>query len=164
MRRYCNYERNVMMEKQYAAERILFAYTPFFLRSWMGNYEEVRRLSIREELKGARKMQAGGILFCGYIAVLIFMILDRLKGGQITVGAAVSLISLFPSVMNNMILTVSSGINLMVKAGHSINALLEFESLENEEDAFELPVRGISFQMWNFAMCPFSIRALPGRC
>ncbi len=155
MRRYCNYERNVMMEKQYAAERILFAYTPFFLKSWMGNYEEVRKLSIKEEVKGARKMQAGGILFCGYIAVLIFMIIDRLNYGQITVGAAVSLISLFPSVMNKMIITVSNGINRLVKAGHSINALLEFENMENGEDAFQLPVRGISFHKVEFRNVSF---------
>lgn len=155
LRRYCNYERNVMMEKQYATERILFEYTPFFLKSWMKNYEKVRTLSIKEEVKGARKMQLGGILFCGYIAALISVITYKLARNQITLGVAVSLISIFPSVMNKMIITISNGMNQLVKAGHSINALVEFENIKNEENAFQLPVQGISFRKIEFCNVSF---------
>lgn len=142
LRRYSDYERDLLMDKEYATERILFAYTPFFFRRWESDYRQVRSLSLQEELKGSQQMQISGIAFCLYIAVLIFVLVHRLKRGQITAGYAVSLISVFPTLANQMVITLSSEINQIARARRAIAAWMEFQALNDEEGAFDLPQQG----------------------
>lgn len=155
LRRYCDYQRDIMMDKEYAAERILFGYTPFFLKRWEKDYRQVRSLSIREELKGSGKMQTGGILFCLYIAILILVMVNRMGKGLITAGYTVSMISIFPSLMNNMILTLSDEMNQTVRARRAVQALTDFERLDDEEGAFDLPEPGMDFSKIVFKQVSF---------
>lgn len=155
LRRYCDYQRNIMMDKEYATERILFEYAPFFLTRWKKDYQEVRSLSIREELKGSKKMQAGGMLYCLYIAVLVAVMVYGLGKGRVTVGYAVSLISIFPSLMDQMIITLSNEMNRTVRAGYAVKALAEFEALEDEEGAFDLPKPDMDFSEIVFKQVSF---------
>jgi len=145
MKRYCNYQRKIMMEKEYAAERILFGYTPFFLKRWETEYRQVRTLSLQEELNGSKKMQIGGILFCLYITVLFIVMADSLEKGKITSGFMASIISVFPTLMNQMIVTLSNEINRLGRSAHTIKALSEFEALGDEEGAFDQPEQGMDF-------------------
>lgn len=145
LRRYCDYQRDVMIDKEFVTERILFGYTPFFLKRWTEDYQQVRSLSIQEELRGSRKMQIGGILFCLYIAIMLLVLIDGLSKGQITAGYAISIISIFPILMNNLIVTLSNEINQMVRARHTAKALVDFYALESEEGAFDLPAKNVDF-------------------
>lgn len=155
LRRYCDYQRDVMMDKEYATERILFEYTPFFLKRWETEYRQVRSLSIREEVKGSRKMQIGGILFCMYIAVMIVVMAGRLESGLVTAGYIVSIVSIFPSLMNSMIIELSNEMNQTVRARHAVKALIDFEALEDEEGAFRLPKQGMDFSRIEFRQVSF---------
>lgn len=145
MKRYCRYQRKIMMDREYATERILFGYTPFFLKRWETDYQQVRTLSLKEELKGSKKMQTGGMLFCLYIAVLLIVMADRLENGDITAGFMASMISVFPTLMNQMILTLSNEMNQLARAGRTVKALEEFEALEEEEGALDTPEQGMDF-------------------
>lgn len=161
LRRYCDYQRNIMMDKEYATERILFEYAPFFLTRWKKDYHEVRSLSIREELKGSKKMQAGGMLYCLYIAVLVAVMVYGLGKGQVTAGYAVSLISIFPSLMDQMIITLSNEMNRTVRAGYAVKALAEFEALEDEEGAFDLPKPDMDFSEIVLAIARLTMSPCP---
>lgn len=145
MKRHCNYQRRIMMNKEYATERILFGYTPFFLKRWESEYQQVRTLSLKEELKGSKKMQIGGILFCLYIAVLFIVMADRLGKGEITAGFMASIVSIFPTLMNQMIVSLSNEMNQLVRSGRAVKTLAEFEALEEEEGVFDLPEQGMDF-------------------
>lgn len=155
LRRYCDYQRDVLMDKEYATERILFGFSPFFMKQWENDYKQVRSLSIQEELKGSRRMQVGGIIFCLYIVFLFVIIVNKLEAGQITVGYAVSLISIFPTLMNSMIVTLSNEINQMKRAKSAINTLVKFETLECEEGYFDLPEKGVDFKEIEFKQVSF---------
>ena len=145
MKRFCNYQRKIMTNKEYATERILFGYTPFFLKRWETEYQQVRTLSFQEELKGSKKMQIGGVLFCLYISILFIVMADRLGNGTITAGFMASIISVFPTLMNQMIVTLSNEINQLVRSGRTVKALADFDALEDEEGAFDLPEQGMDF-------------------
>ena len=145
LRRYCNYQRDVMMDKEYATERTLFGYVPFFLKRWEKDYQQTRTLSIQEELRGSKKVQIAGAIFCLYIGAMVFVIINRLAEGQITAGDAVSLLSILPLLINNMIVTTSNQINQIVRAKRVVEAWMDFEILEDEEDAFDLPKRDGDF-------------------
>lgn len=155
LRRYCNYQRDILIDKEHATERILFEFTPFFLKRWEKDYEQVRHLSICEELKGSKKMQVGGILYCLYIAFLLVFIGKELEAGHITVGYAVSLISIFPALMNNAIVVLSNEINQLSKATHAIKTLIKFEDLECEEGYFDHPEEGATFSKIEFKQVYF---------
>lgn len=144
-KRYCNYQRRIMTDREYATERILFGYTPFFLKRWETQYQHVRTLSLKEELKGSKKMQTGGILFCLYIGILFIVMADRLGNGDITAGFMASVISVFPTLMNQMIVTLSNEMNSLVRSGRAVKVLVEFEAMEEEEGAFDLPEQGMDF-------------------
>lgn len=145
LRRCCDYQRDVMVDKKFVTERTLFEYTPFFLKRWEKDYQQVRTASIREELRGSRNMQIGGILFCVYIAVMIFVLIDRLVKKQITAGYAVAIISTFPILLNNLVITLSNEINQMVRARYTVKALIDFRTLDAEEGAFDLPAAHVDF-------------------
>ncbi len=155
LRRYCDYQRDVLMDKEYATERILFGFSPFFMKRWENDYKQVRSLSIQEEVKGSRRMQAGGIIFCLYIVFLFVIIANKLETEQITVGYAVSLISIFPTFMNSIIVTLSNEINQMKRAKLAINTLINFETLECEEGYFDLPEKGVDFKEIEFKQVSF---------
>lgn len=145
LRRNCDYQRNILMDKEYAAERILFEYTPFFLNRWEKDYKEVRNLSIKEELKGSKKMQIAGILFCLYVSVVVCVLANKLSKGEITAGYMVALVSVFPPLMNSMIVLLSNQINEMVRAKQTVKTLVAFERIEDDEGALALPQQNVDF-------------------
>lgn len=154
LRRYCNYQRNVLLDKQYAQERILFGFAPFFKERWEKEYNEVRQLSIKEELRGSKKMQISGILFCIYIAFLILFMIIKLSEGVISLGYAVSMISIIPSLFDNMIMTVSNEINTIVRAKKTIEALGTLYSIEDEEGD-GIPEENVTFSTIEFKNVSF---------
>lgn len=145
LRRFCNYQRDIMMDKEFVTERILFGYTPFFMKRWEKDYQQVRSLSIQEELRGSKKMQISGTLFCLYVAIMIWIMADRLENGLITAGFAASIISIFPSLLNSLIVDLSNQLNQMNRASHAIKTFFDFDALEEEADAFELPKQDMTF-------------------
>lgn len=145
LRRYCDYQRGIMMGQEYAMERILFEYAPYIMKHWKNGYQQVRSTSIREELKGSKKMQLNGLLFCFYIAVLTLVMIWKLGTGQITAGFAASMVSIFPSLMDSMIVTLSNELNRLARAAHAVQTFVSFEELEEEKDAFVLPDREADF-------------------
>ncbi|MDR0964871.1 MAG: ABC transporter ATP-binding protein/permease [Clostridium sp.] len=155
LRRYCDYQRDVMMDKTYATERALFEYTPFFMKRWEADYQQTRSLSIKEELKGSKKVQLSGVIFCLYIGVMVFVIINRLSESQISAGDAVALLSIFPLLINNMIGDISNQINQLVRSKRVIGAWMDFQALEDEEGAFDLPEHGVDFSQIVFKQVSF---------
>lgn len=155
MRRYCDYQREVLLDKQYAQEKILFAFTPFFEERWEGEYKKVRQLSIKEELRGSVYMQISGFLFCIYIAALIFLLFTKLMNNEFTLGFVISLISIVPSLFVSVATTISNEINNLVRAKKAIEALDLLYSLEDEEDYISLPEKDMDFSRIEFSNVSF---------
>lgn len=133
LRRHNEYIRDILLDKKYAQDRILFQYFPYFQKIWKEEYKTIRSVSIKEELRGAKKIQICGTAFCVYIAVLLYILAVELGNGRISLGFAVSIISILPVFLHNLIVRASHEINDMVKAKESVNELEDFLKLEELE-------------------------------
>lgn len=133
LRRHNEYIRDILLDKKYAQDRILFQYFPYFQKIWKEEYKKIRSVSIKEELRGAKKIQICGTAFCVYIAVLLYILAVELGNGRISLGFAVSIISILPVFLHNLIVRASHEINDMVKAKKSVNELEDFLRLEELE-------------------------------
>lgn len=145
LRRFCDYQRDILMNKEFSTERILFQYTPFILKRWEKDYEDVRTLSIKEELKGSKRMQLSGLIFCLYIIILLFILYFRVRAGVTSLGFAIALISIFPGLMNKTIVSLSNEINTLIKSLYAVWTIISFEELEQEDGIFNPPDRDINF-------------------
>lgn len=130
LRRHSDYIRDILLDKTYAQERILFHYSPYFQKIWKKEYSEIRSTSIKEELKGAKRIQICGAAFCIYIGILLYILVGELRNGGISVGFAVSIISILPVFLNNVMARASQEINGIVRAKKSISTLDSFLKIE----------------------------------
>lgn len=135
LRRHSDYIRDILLDKTYAQERILFHYSPYFQKIWKKEYSQIRSTSMKEELKGAKGIQICGAAFCIYIGILLFILVTELRNGSISVGFAVSIISILPVFLNNLMTGAAQEINGIVKAKKSVRTLDSF--LEMEEVSYD---------------------------
>lgn len=146
LRRHCNDQRDILLDKAYAQEKIHYNYGAFFLERWMNDFKKIRSLSIKEELKGAKKMQVSGVLFCVFLGVLFYTMMQRLMDGAISVGYVVSIISIVPMLFTEMVTLLSNEINSMTKALSAAKALQSFLELEEERGAWDYPKHELCFE------------------
>lgn len=155
LRRHCDDQRDVLLDKAYAQERLHYGFGKFFMDRWQKEYHEVRALSIKEELKGAKFMQLGGVLVCVYISILIYIMVDKFMVGEVSVGYVISVLSIVPKLFYEIIQVSSDEINKMVRAVGSIGALGNFYGLEEEKGAWEVPKEGLDFNVIEFRNVSF---------
>lgn len=146
LRRHCDDQRDVLLDKTYAQEKIHYHFGPFFLNRWISDFKKIRSLSIKEELKGAKQMQISGILFCLFLGILLYVMVQRLIDGTIGVGYVVSMISIVPMLFSEMIMTLSNEINSMTRAFSAAKALQSFLELEEEKGAWDSPKHDLCFE------------------
>ncbi len=154
-RRRCSDLRNVLSDKKYAQEKLLFGYQTELLSRWENSYKTVRSDSIKEEIKGARKVSSYGVMLCVVFLLLLIYILHLLRKNQISPGIAVSLITIFPTFVNQVIFTLSNQINILSRAQNQMSAYSMILSLPNEEGIFDLPEYRTSFKCIEFRNVSF---------
>ncbi len=130
LRRHCDYLKGVLLGKEYAQERILYGYAEAFKKLWKEEYGEVRKASIREELKGSVKTQYAGVAFAAYILLFIAVLVTGVRVGRMSLGMGLTLLSVIPFGLKELIDRVARSVGEMTKASHEIGLLsrvLEFE-------------------------------------
>lgn len=155
LRRYCNYQKNVLIEKEHSKEKILFGFAPFFYNRWAKDYDEVRRLSVKEELRGSTQMQIAGVLIFIYIAVLTITLIVQLVNQEVSVGFVVSILSIVPMLITSLVESISTNLNSVSRAKKIIDELDDVLELDEESGSFELPARNIHFSKIEFRNVSF---------
>ena len=154
LRRHCDYQRDVLTAKEYSLERILFDFSHFFKEKWRKEYNKVRSASIKEELKGSIRIQICGIIFCIYIVFFLIILLKNLVDGTITIGFFVSVISIIPMMLSNIIDNIAQNINIIIKSQKTVTKMKEFFNLSEESTCDDVVSDG-TFQRIEFKNVSF---------
>ena len=144
-RRKCQDIKSVLTSRPYAQERLLFGYQDALLSRWQKNYEKVRSDSIKEELKGAKGVTACGILLCGVILALLLYMIEVLRDGRIGISIVISVISVFPSFLNQVTVILSNQLNALTRAGKQTDAFVSIMQLPEQEGALDTPEENCTF-------------------
>lgn len=145
-RRRCRDLKEVLTNRKYAQEKLLFGYHDELLRRWKQNYETVRTDSVKEELKGAKRVTACGMLLCVVILGLMLYMVRALVDGSIGLGMVISVISVFPAFLSQVVVTLSNQLNTLSRAHKQVCAFDAIMALPDEEDAFEIPLSECTFE------------------
>jgi ABC-type multidrug transport system fused ATPase/permease subunit len=154
-RRRCTYYYDVLLNKQFAQERLLFNYSSYFKEKWENEYMMIRQTSIKEELRGAKKVQISGVLSSLYIIFVMAILLYRLNSGNINIGFFASVITMFPSLYNSTANSISNNINNLIRNYRNVKELDVFFSFEERLEYFAEPQAGGDFKCIEFKNVSF---------
>ena len=155
LRRRCAYYYSILLDKAFAQERILFGYSSHFAKKWEEEYKIIRQTSIKEELLGAKQIQLSGLFSSIYIVFVIFILLYRLYGGNITIGFFASSITMLPSLYNNSTSSISTNLNNLVRNYRNVKELDVFFDFEERSEYFSEPQIDIGFHTIEFKRVSF---------
>lgn len=133
-RRILNYYKEVLMNRVYAKEKLLFNYSEYFLDKWGEEFKKFRRFSIKEELKASTRVT----ISLGFSFVFMFLLMFYAYLELTNVRLSLSFFMVYLTMLPNIFLSISDqaakSVNDITKGILAIRDLKLF--WEMEEDSY----------------------------
>lgn len=139
LKRKAEYLNTICLDKEYAEERSVYSYISYIQQRWEKLYRYIRKATVREEFKGAVRMQAGGLLIYLYLGLSLLAMVYYWSRGSITIGYIISYLSLFPSLCMDLFQNQGRRIVKIVNNTMIVKSFLEFYAENDDESNLKGP-------------------------
>ena len=138
-KRRADYYQSLIVGRESAEERALFAYTERMNDKWFERYEEARKINNNTNIRNFVRMKLASLItlvICFLIAiVLVFLLRDKL----ITIGMFMALINASFDLVHKMSWELSNITRDIANNHQYLKSLTSFMKIENQKGAEEVP-------------------------
>jgi ABC-type multidrug transport system fused ATPase/permease subunit len=138
-KRKYEYLGEILTGRESVEERTLFGFSDIINKKWHAEYEATRKLTYKTELKWFIKMKAGSIITSLISIFTIFVLINPLLSGVITVGMFISLVNAIFALVQLMSWQLSYLADELASNLEYLKDLTDFVNLEECNDYIAKP-------------------------
>lgn len=139
VKRRTEYLSVVLSGRDSVDERTLFGYSEAINDTWYSQYETARKIEFRTERKWFVKMKTGSVLTALISILIIFVLLNPVLSGELTIGMFIALVNAVFGLVQFMSWEFTRSVDQLAKNKEYLNDLTSFAALEEDEGASAPP-------------------------
>lgn len=139
-KRKYEYLTKVLTEREAVNERELFGFTNKINDSWLSQYNIARKIEINTKKKWFIKMKTGSLITASISIIIIFILLNPVIKGTISVGMFISLVGAVFNMVQMMSWQLTFNFDQLATHKEYMNDLSAFSSLSGSIKSAEPPV------------------------
>lgn len=130
--RLCDYYHDILCDRHFADERLIFGYKSFITKKWSKIYEIVRTEKLHTERKWMVNSKLSGLVVILIMFMISGLMIIPLNNGLITTGVYISAILTLGSLMPTITWELAGSIDGFIRFKEFANELEQFWLLDNE--------------------------------
>lgn len=139
-RRKYQYLSWVLSSRESVDERALFGYSRDVSNMWHRDYETARLIEYKTEKKWFIKMKTGSLLTALISMLIIFVLLNPVLTGAVTIGLFISLVNAVFGLVQKMSWGLTNSVDELANFHEYLQDLSEFSALDEQAEAIEKPI------------------------
>ena len=155
-RRKHEYLSEILSNRDSINERELFGFSKYINQEWYNNYEKAREVELKTQIKWFIKLKSGSIITTVLSIIIIFILLQPVIEGTISIGMYISLVSAVFGMIQMMSWKLTGYFDLLAKNNEYINdirslfRLASIDDTNDERDIKEFKFSSIEFKNVSF--------------
>lgn len=139
VKRRTEYLSGVLTGRDGVDERALFGYSDAVGATWYSQYEEARKVEFKTERSWFVKMKTGSVLTALISILILFVLLNPVLSGEITIGMFIALVNAVFGLVQFMSWEFTRSVDQLAKNKEYLNDLTAFAALEEADGASAPP-------------------------